>query len=240
MNLSARAFTHEAAATSSLVAADRDELWSLYRRHFDAPRTALDTSLSHSTIVVRVRHRATGALCGMTVFSVRAHQHRGRAFFLVWGGAAAFDRECRGKWLLERAALRLFFLFRLRNPLASLFLIGESNAFQSYRALARSFDEFWPHPTRPTPTWERSFMDEFAERRFGAAWDRERRVVRPLGKSIRRESARTTAAPTDPLWRFFQRENPGAGLGEAMIFFAPLHRRNLVAMVSRGLASRWR
>lgn len=240
MRTSARAFTHEASSTSSLTAADRDELWALYRRHYDAPRAALEESLRRATLVVRIRHRATRALGGMTVFSVRAHEHRGRSFFLVWGGAAAFDREGRGKGLLERAALGLFVRFRLRHPMAPMFVIGECNAFQSYRALARSFDEFWPHPSRLTPSWERSFMDDFAARTFGDAWDAARRLIRPLGKSIRGESSRTTAAVDDPLWRFFQEQNPGAPLGEAMIFFAPLHRRNIASMLARALVARYR
>ncbi len=240
MRTSARQLTHESSPTTELVAADRDELWDLYRRHYDAPRAALEESLRRATLIVRIRHRATRALCGMTVFSVRAHEHRGRSFFLVWGGAAAFDRESRGKGLLERAALGLFLRFRLRHPLAAMFVIGECNAFQSYRALARAFHEFWPHPTRPTPSWERSFMDDFAARTFGAAWDPLRRLVQPLGKSIRGESSRTTTAVTDPLWRFFQAQNPGASLGEVMIFFAPLDRRNIASMLAQALAARYR
>jgi hypothetical protein len=237
---SAPSFIHEATPTTSLVAADRDELWQLYRRHYDAPRTALEASLCRATLVVRIRHRDTRELCGMVCFSLRPIEHDGRRIFLVWGGAAAFDRACRGKGLLERVFLRLFFRFRLRHPLASLFLIGECCAFQSYRVFASSLDEFWPHPTRPTPAWERSFMDAHAARTAGAAWDAQHRVIRPIGKSIRGESLRTTVAPTDPLWRFFQRQNPGATLGEAMILLAPLHRRNILTMIARGITARRR
>lgn len=231
----ARAFAHDAVATASLTPAERDELWQLYRQHYDAPRSALEASLGRSTITVRVRRRGAASLGGMTLFAVRQTHHRGRTFFLVWGGAAAFDADCRGKWLLERAALRLLVQFRLQHPLAPLFLIGECNAFRSYRALARAFEEFWPHPERATPAWERSFMDHYGATYFPDHWDAQRRLVRPLGKSIRPHSARTATASDDPLWRFFQAQNPAAATGEAMLFFAPLHRRNIATLLGRGL-----
>lgn len=238
--LAARPFAHDAVATPSLSPADRDELWQLYRQHYDAPRAALEASLGRSTITVRIRRRASGELCGMTLFAVRQTSHRGRAFFLVWGGAAAFDADCRGKWLLERAALLLFLQFRLHHPLAPLFLIGECNAFRSYRALARAFVEFWPHPERATPAWERSFMDHYGATYFPDHWDAQRRLVRPQGKSIRPHSARTATASHDPLWRFFQAQNPATATGEAMLFFAPLHRRNIATILGRGLRARLR
>ncbi len=238
MRPSARAFRYETLDSAALTAADRDELWQLYQRHYDAARGALDASLRRASLAVRVRRRATGELCGMALFSVREQRHRGRTFFLVWGGAAAFDADCRGLGLLERAALRLFFQFRLRHPLATLFLIGECNAFRSYRALARAFHEFWPRPERATPPWEQSFLERYGAATFPEAWDATRRLVRPIGKSIRPHSAHSAAAESDPLWRFFHAQNPAAASGEALLFFAPLHRGNLTTMIRRGLTAR--
>ena len=237
MRTDRRIYTHDLVPTHALSPIDRDALWELYRRHYAADRGALDASLRRADLVVRIRQRTTGAYRGMLAFSLRKNQHLGRAFHLVWIGAVALDRECRGKWLIERAALQVFLKFWLQSPRTPMFFIGETCAFQSYRTLARSFQEYWPHPALPTPAWERSVMDTFASQHAGASWDPTRRVIRPVGKHIRQDSARTTADPADPHWRLFHSQNAGASSGEAMIFFAPIHRRNIFSMLSRGLHS---
>jgi hypothetical protein len=234
MSPSTSTFSYDLTPTPALLPTDRDALWDFYRRHYAADRAALEASLGRADLVVRFR-RASGALCGMLAFSLREAEHQGRRFHLVWAGANALDRDCRGKWLVERAALRVFLRFWLRHPRAELFLLGETCAFQSYRMVTRNFATYWPHPERPTPAWERAAMDAFAAHHAGPSWDPARRVIRPVGKHIRHESACTSADAADPLWRFFHACNPGSTDGEAMIFFAPISRANILTMIGRRL-----
>lgn len=234
-------FAYEISAVESLDAAAHDELWQLYRRHFAAERVSLQMSLARAEHVIRLRRRDSGALCGMIACALREVTHQGRRFHVVWAGAGALDRECRGKWLLERAGLEILMRFWWRRPAAPIFFFGECNSFLSYRLLARSFAEYWPHPDRPTPPWERAVMDELARTALPDLWDPARRVLRPdRGKHIRPESLSTTAASSDPLLRFFQTINPGASLGEAIIMFAPVNGANLLALFTRKLLRRGR
>ena len=84
-------------------------------------------------------------------------------------------------------------------------------------------------------------MDALARAALPDLWDPARRVLRPdRGKHIRPESLATTAAPSDPLLRFFQTINPGAPRGEAIIMFAPVNSANLLALVHRKLRRRGR
>lgn len=232
-----RRFAYEIDPVAALDEAARDELWTLYRRHFAAPRASLESSLARGEHVVRIRSRDRGRLCGMMVCSLRPMQHEGRRFAVAWAGAGALDHECRGQWMLERSGLELISRFWWRHPGASIYFLGECCAFRSYRMLARSFDEYWPHPARPTPPWERAVMDELARRAFPTLWDEARRVVRPdRGKHIHASSARSDTAAADPLLRFFTQQNPGADLGEAIILFAPVNLANLTTLFTRKLA----
>lgn len=230
------AYRYHISPIAALSAAARDELWQLYRRHFAAARASLEASLGRAEQVVRIRRRRDGALCGMMVFSIRARQHAGRRFYVAWAGAGALERECRGRGLLERAGIEAMLRFRCRHPTAELFFIGECCSFLSYRLLARSFAEFWPHPARATPAWERGAMDAYARQAFPTLWDPVRRIVRvDRGKHILAESRRTRAASTDPLFAFFSQINPGAAEGEAFILFAPVHLANLGTLLRRKL-----
>lgn len=234
MEPSALSLTYDIVPVRTLGRAERDDLWTVYRRHFDADRAALDQSLERSDQVTRFRQRGTGRLCGLVAMSLREAEHEGRRFFWLWAGALAIDRECRGKWLLERSGLDALARYRVRHPTAPLFWIYESNSFQSYRMMARSFDVFWPHPTRETPAWERGVVEKLAMTSYPERWDAERRVLRPTGKKhVRAESSQTSTGDADPLRAFYRRVNPEAEAGASVVLMAPLDWNNTRTLARR-------
>jgi hypothetical protein len=226
--------TYEIVPVRALDAAARDALWEVYRRHFDAPRSALDASLAQADQVILYKHRPTGALRGLVAMALREREHRGRRFFWMWAGALAVDRECRGKWVLERSWVDVFARFRLRHPVAPLYWIYASLSFQSFRMMARNFATHWPHPTRATPPWEASLIDTLARELYPTRWDATRRVVRAVrGKTVRAESSRTSRPEADPLRAFYRSVNPGVEQGEIVVLLAPIDWPNAATVVRR-------
>jgi hypothetical protein len=234
MEPSVLSLTFEITPIAKVTSADRDALWEVYRRHFDAERAQLDASLARADQVILFRERRTRRLRGLVVFSLNEAEHAGRRFFWLWAGALAIDRECRGKWLLERSGLAVLLRFRLRHPGVPLFWIYESNSFQSYRMMARSFEVFWPHPERVTPDWEREVVGKLAREHYPERWDPERRVLRPTGKKhVRPDSSQTSLPPSEPLRAFYQAVNPEAELGASVVLLAALDRTNITTLLWR-------
>jgi hypothetical protein len=230
----ALSLTYDDVPLARVGVADRDALWDVYRRHFNADRAEMDASLARAERVIRFRERFTGKLRGLVVYSLRQAEHEGRRFFWLWAGALAIDRACRGKLLLERSGMDVLLRFRVRRPTAPLFWIYESNSFQSFRMMARNFDVYWPHPERDTPPWEAGLVDRLAREKFGDRWDPTTRVLRPTGtKHVRRDSAETRASETDPLRAFYRSVNPHAEEGAAIVIVAALNLRNATSLVKR-------
>jgi hypothetical protein len=234
----ALSLTYDTVPTSALDAADRDDLWDVYRRHFDADRSALDASLARADQVIRFRRRGERALRGLVAMSLREAEHEGRRFLWLWAGALAIDRECRGQWLLERAGVETFARIRLRHPSRALLWIYESNSFQSFRMVARNYQVYWPHPGAATPTWEAGVIEKLARVHHGARWDTDARVLRPTGKKhVRPTSSQTRTDDDDPMRRFYRGLNPEASAGAAIVMLVPLDFTNLRALGRRAARS---
>ncbi|AKF09086.1 hypothetical protein [Sandaracinus amylolyticus] len=237
--MQALSLTYDIVPVASLRHGDRDDLWDVYRRHFDAARSELDASLARGSHVIRYRRRGDQRARGLTVISLREAEHAGRRFHWLWAGALAIDRECRGRGLIERSGIETFARFRVRHPSAPLFWLYESISFQSFRMMARSFDVYWPRPDHDTPAWEHGAIDTLARISTGDRWDPERRIVRATGrKHIRHESSQTSVGEDDPLRAFYRRINPGAENGAAVVMLAPLDATNLRAVLRHALSAR--
>ena len=212
----------------------REALWGVYRRHFDAQRSDLDASLARADQVIRFWDERRERMIGLLVMSLTRAEHRGRVFYWLWAGALAIDREYRGSWLLERSGATVLLRFRARHPFAALYWIYESFSFQSYRMMARSFSEFYPQPSCPTPAWERSLVHRLASERFPDRWDSEAEVLRAVAsKKLRGASARTKTPTNDPLRRFYEGINPYADQGASVVLLSPLGARNAATLALR-------
>ncbi len=231
-----RELTYDYVPIATLTHADRDALWEVYRRHFNADRSEMDASLGRATHVTRFRVRKTGELRGMVAISLKETEIDGRRFFWLWAGALAIDRDCRGKWLLERFGLEFIAKFRLRHPFASLIWMYTSISFQSFRMASRSFDEYWPHPDRETPPWEAKVIDQLTAAEFGDRWDPQAKVLRGDGKKHIRPDSSVTSA-NDRYREFYARINPNAAHGDAVVMMAPLNLKNVLALTKRMTAS---
>jgi hypothetical protein len=231
---SALSLTFDIIAVDRLTNSNREALWNVYQRHFDAGREQFNASLNRADQVIRFRERRTQRLRGLVVVALRPTEHGGRRFFWLWAGALAIDRDCRGKWLLERSGIYFLIRFRLRHPLVPLFWIYESISFQSYRMMARSFEIFWPHPERKLPNWEGEVIEKLAYEHYPERWDSESRVLRPTGKKrVRSDSSHTSVTTAEPLRAFYNSVNPDAELGASIVLLAPLNWSNIATLLGR-------
>lgn len=217
---------------------NRDELWALYQRHFDAERRYLEQTLGLAQIVACFRDRRTRELRGMATFCIREAECQGRRVHWFWMGGAALDRECRGQWLFERAALWALLRFRFAHPFAAFYSVCVSISFNSFRLAARNLGTYWPHPTRATPPWEQALLDLYCEE-VRTCWDPDRKVTVPTGRrSVRPDSRRASTTVADPLRRFFNRINPHADRGCGVVVIAPLNLANLLRVLAVGVGGR--
>jgi hypothetical protein len=234
-----RPLSYDLRTISSLTPSEREELWRVYSRHFHAPRADFTASMALGTHVARFLDPTTGVPRGLVAYQIHQSEVLGRSFHWIWAGALAIDRPLRGRYLLEVSGLEIYARFRLRHPLSPLYWIYMSTSYQSYRMMARTFEQHWPHPDGPTPPWEQAAIDAVARRLVPERYDPERGLVLPSGtKSVRPDSARTTTPDDHPQRRFYRQINPLAAQGGSVVLLCPLALGNAGAMVRHTLGRR--
>lgn len=218
---------------ASVTPPERDILWGVYSRYFDAGRERFEGAVDVAGEVLRFFDRAGGQLVGMSLVSSFDEEHEGRRFRVVTTGAVCIEEQYRGLSAVQMAGLWWLAREKARAPHREMWWFFDTFSFKSYRLLPNNLQVYWPRPDAETPTWEAGVIDKLCRRQAGDAWDRDRGIVRAQGRRLRpgvAEVVDTLSAAPDV--RFFLERNPRYADGERLPCLAPLSARNARSIVA--------
>ncbi len=205
---------------STLDVPTRAAMWALYESFYlRVDARSFDADLSEKDHVILVRDAGDGSVQGFT--TLRVYRHRGPEgpCVIVFSGDTIIAPRYHGQTALQRAFVRYVMATVVREWRLPVYWFLISKGVRTYLLLSRNFLSYWPRHDAPTPPAMRTLIDELANDRFGAAYQRDLGLVRwqPPGPCLA-----AGVAPLDPQAlarpdvRFFLSVNPGAEEGDEL------------------------
>jgi|SRR5882724_63640 len=218
--------------TTALAPSVWNEIWTLTNAFFDTDRAYAESKLQEHQLIALFRTKNEGVLIGMASMDVYPVSFQGRRLAIIYTVHVLLYEEYRGHNLIQRLGLRIFFKTRLRFPFRSIYWFFDTYSYKGYLLLPRNFREFWPHPERATPEWERALIDHLALRTYRSAWRPEPGIVfRSDRKRMRSDVAPLNLnIPVTPELKFFSRANPGHAEGDMLVCLCPLTIANWISV----------
>jgi hypothetical protein len=213
---------------AELQAAEIGRMYGLYAAYYDATSPErFQSDLAGKDFVIELREGE--ALRGFSTLALMEFGGRA-ARRAIFSGDTIVDHRYWGEQALAQAFCRLAGRLKAAAPRTPLHWFLISKGHRTYRYLSVFARRFYPSPHEPTPAPVQAWLDELAERRFGAAYLRSHGVVRfetSHGHLKPEWAAVRDAVRSRPEVRFFLERNPRHFAGEELCCIAELDTANL-------------
>lgn len=222
-------------ASADIDAAQRDAMFALYRRHFDAADHArFHADLADKQQVIEVRD-AAGTLRGFSTVACYRREFDGRSLRVLFSGDTVVDEASWGQQALAFGFIRYAAQTQAQSD-EPLYWLLISKGHRTYRYLSAFSIDYAPSPERVTPPDQQRLMDFLARDRYGDAYDPRRGVVRFAQSHghLRADLATVPAIHAHlPEVAYFLERNPGYAQGEELVCLCRLAADNLRPLARR-------
>lgn len=222
-------------AVSALTEADRQAMFRLFRRYYDAVTEArFLADLAEKQSVIRM-FGPDGELHGFSTIQWLESESGGRRCLTLFSGDTVVDHRCWGQKALQRAFVWNVFRMKLTRPRARVFWFLITKGYKTYLLMQRNFP-CHPSRLRAFPPDMKRLLDEVARRKFGDGYDAGAGIVRfeecqgkvkgafeDLGESER----------DDPDIAFFLEANPGFREGDELCCLTEIGFRELAGVIGK-------
>lgn len=222
-------------ARDQLSAAQREAMFALYQRHFDAANYArFCADLAEKQQVVEVRD-TSGTLRGFSTVACYRREFEGQAVRVLFSGDTVVDEASWGQQALAFGFIRYAAQTQAQSD-EPLYWLLISKGHRTYRYLSAFSMAYAPSPEQETPPQQQRLMDFLARDRFGEAYDAARGVVR-FSEShghLRADLANVPAIHAHlPEVAYFLARNPGYAQGEELVCLCRIEAENLRPLARR-------
>ena len=225
---------------SALAAAERDQMWDLYRRNYDGTtRVRFDEDLADKQQAILVRD-PDGAIQGFSTLKVWTTAFEGRDIRVVFSGDTIIDPAHWGSQALAFAWLRRAGELRREQPHLPLFWFLIVKGPRTYRYLPTFAREYHPSRDAENPMLAR-LAAELATHRYGSQYDPAGGLVRfadshgHLNGTLAWVSDREARRPDVA---YFLSRNPRYMLGDELVCVCELADGNLRPIAQRAFRSK--
>lgn len=220
---------------AELTQDQREAMFALYRRHFDAADyTRFNTDLDDKQQVIEVRD-ATGTLRGFSTVACYRREFEGRALRVLFSGDTVVDEASWGQQALAFGFIRFAAQIQAQSD-AALYWLLISKGHRTYRYLSAFSIDYAPSPVQVTAPEQQRLMDFLARDRYGEAYDTARGVVRFAQSHghLRADLAGVPAIHAHlPEVAYFLQRNPGYAQGDELVCLCRIAADNLRPLARR-------
>ena len=194
-----------------------EDMWTLYAGYYErVDRTTFDTDLREKQCVFVGLDRTSGQVRGFSTAILDTHVYRGRRVGVYFSGDTLVEPRYWGQRPFHRVCALMLLEWRLQHPFTRLYWHLICNGYRTFLTLASNFPEYWPHPEKGLPGWERGLIDTITRARFGPKWRPEAGVVRDDVRLKPHVAPFTPEVRRIPAVRFFLERNPGYAEGDEL------------------------
>lgn len=196
---------------ASLTAEQRDSMFEILSAYFEgAIRWVFDKDLDEKDGAVVLTDTDLDRVCGFSTLRLIEDEVQGVPIRSFFSGDTIIDRAYWGCMALEKAWMRFTFSHALDNPDYRYFWFLIVNSYRSFRYLPVYAKNYYPHPEREMPPFERTVLDQLATKRYGSGYDPIMGVIRlehrcPLRPGVANIGEQELR---DPRIAFFEKCNP--------------------------------
>lgn len=221
---------------SRIPAADRDGMWSVFRKYYDGiSREQFDRDLDAKQFVIVVRD-GEGAVQGFSTIAEYDVTVGGKSYRVVYSGDTILERRFWGYGGLQMAFAKHMLLAKIRTPGRPVYWFLISKGYKTYLLLARNFLGFWPRRDVPMEGWQKELVDTLATTKFGEQYDPTTGILRALENGCRlKDEVAPLDVFTDADIRFFAAKNPGHAKGDELCCVGVVDTRSLVHYLGKRL-----
>ncbi|MBL8297629.1 MAG: hypothetical protein JNN30_04695 [Rhodanobacteraceae bacterium] len=235
MTEAASPFHARLVAREQLAAVQREEMFTLYRRHFDAADLArFCADLDDKQQVIEVRD-AAGMLRGFSTLACYRREFEGQPLRVLFSGDTVVDEASWGQQALAFGFIRYAAQTQAQSE-EPLYWLLISKGHRTYRYLSAFSIDYAPAPGQVMSPEQQRLMDFLARDRFGSAYDAARGVV-SFGVSLGHLRADLAAVPAIhahlPEVAYFLERNPGYARGEELVCLCRIAADNLRPLARR-------
>jgi hypothetical protein len=150
---------------------------------------------------------------------------------VIYSGDTIVSPEAWGTTALPRGWVAGVETLRAQLPPGRCFWLLLTSGFRTYRFLPVFWREFFPRFDAATPDFMQRLLDQLAQQRFGAQFDRGAGVVRFASPQRLRNGLQEipNGRERDPHIAFFLARSPGHAAGDELVCLTELSAENLTA-----------
>jgi hypothetical protein len=225
-------------ARADLSSVQRDEMFSLLRRHFDGvTREQFELDLAEKNWVVEIRR--DGRLLGFSTLLVSEVIFEQQVLTAIYSGDTIVAPEAWNSPALARTWIAAVNHLRAAMAERPCYWLLLTSGFRTYRFLPVFWREFFPHHAGETPAHRERLLHHLARLRYGGCYDAAAGLVRFPRPQMLRETlgAIPTGRAADAHVAFFLAKNPGHIRGDELVCLTEIHERNLTAAGRRMVAT---
>jgi hypothetical protein len=156
------------------------QMWHLFAQSYDdVTRGQFERDLAAKDAVFVGFDTGDDSFQGFSSFEIYEHRQGSKKITVLFSGDTMLRPAYWGQTAMQSAFARTALRQLLRHPYTPLYWFLTSMGYRTYLVMARNFPRrYWPRHDAPTPPWIEGLIASLARRRYGAAWDEEKRVIR--------------------------------------------------------------
>jgi hypothetical protein len=218
---------------AALTGEERDSMFALFARYFEADRATFDHDLAEKECAIVLTSdghgNERGSIAGFSTLMRLELMMGPRWITVFFSGDTVMDRAYWGSAELPRLWSRHVFHLADSLPGSDVYWFLISSGFRTYRYLPLFFRDFVPNREHATPPETQGLLDEIARTKFGTRYDEAGGIVRlehrtPLRRGVSDPGPRELR---DPNIRFFLERNPQYAEGDELACLVRIDRGNL-------------
>jgi hypothetical protein len=221
---------------ASLSAGLIGQMWQLFAQSYDGvTREQFEADLAAKDAVFVGFDTGDGSFQGFSTFELYEHRFGAKKVCVLFSGDTMLRPAYWGQTAMQSAFAAVALRQLLRHPFTPLYWFLTSMGYRTYLVMARNFPgRYWPRHDAPTPPSIDGLIASLARRRYGAAWDDERRIIRfakSQGALAAHVAPITAEVRTLPEVDFLVARNPDYQQGTELACVARITLRDLARAV---------
>lgn len=204
--------------TDSPSEAERQQMYAIYQQSYTC--TWEEFLEKKDTLDLYAVYYDGNQLIGFTGLCYKKIEVDGKNYMAVYVGQTVIPSSYRGKNLIQRTVLKLFFKHLYSHPFSTLVVWNNALTYRPYLILAKGAKVFYPNSANEQYLHYKNIQNKIGEIYYPKHYNASTGVVDKGYNVMKAHEVNYTAQETaDPDVRYYLSRNPGSFQGHGLITF---------------------
>lgn len=217
-------------SSNELTATTKEEMWKVYQKYYNYSREYFMQRIDSNNYFSF--YKLNGRIVGFTGLRINRTEVCEKESLLIYFGQTIIDKKHRGNALIPRTAFKLFLRYWKDLLKGRIYVWADALTFKAYLVFAKTLKEFYPSYRSSMPAHIKELINFVGDEYYGSAFCVNTGTVRKDSVFVNDPTTMIdvqTEKDKDVL--FYESSNPDYIKGHGLITFAPIHRKNYLALI---------